>query len=49
MVDEVRPASEEGSVWGLGEQRDGAGGVTGAFVTEGIPLAPSLIAGTMFA
>src|SRR6266849_1820091 len=36
MVDEVRPSSEENSVRRLGEERDGAGGVTRTFVAERI-------------
>ncbi len=35
MVDQVRPSSQEDPVGRLGEKRDGAGGVTCAFIAEG--------------
>src|SRR5436305_5596860 len=49
MIDEIGPATQEGTVRVPGEHCDGAGRVTRAFVTERIHRATSAIAGTMLA
>src|SRR5207248_3910114 len=49
MVNKIGPAPQEGTVRVLGEQCDGAGRVTRAFVAERIHGATSAIAGTMLA
>lgn len=47
MINEVRPTTEEGTVWCLGQERDSALGIAGAFVAERPHGSTSLIAGMM--